>query len=345
MPIPPVPPLNRRSAKTRPLSGVLTGDGRREAVVVTALEKRLVINVEADISAIPLARVRRDDGLNLRRTDIRDWQIRFDTLPPPDSWVHDLPLLPPANPLRRAALILLALLGLIAGALWLARDKVAVLAAPLLPHAVTDRMGRAYLAQLGPPCSGGAGHAALARLTAKLLPETGLPEPVTVSVINSPEINAVALPGGHVALFAGIIAQAQSPDEIAAVLAHEIEHVAYQHANQAILRESGPAVIARTLGSDAGDLAELTVLKKGDKAAEAEADDGAIALLQAADISTRGAADFFERQVAGGEGFSASHPSARERARRYGDAVKWGAEAGMSDADWQALKAICSPGR
>jgi hypothetical protein len=123
MPTPPARRPSHRSAKNRPLSGVLTGDGRREAVVVTALEKRLVINVEADISAIPLARVRRDDGLNLRRTDSKDWRIRFDTLPPPGSWVHDLPLLPPANPLRRLAIILLALLGVIAAGLWAVRDS------------------------------------------------------------------------------------------------------------------------------------------------------------------------------------------------------------------------------
>lgn len=118
----PAPP-SRRSAKSRPLSGLLIADGRREEVVVTAHDKRLVINVEADITAISLARVRRDEGLNLRRTDNRDWQIRFDSVPPPDSWVHDLPLLPPANPLRRLAIILLALLGVIAAGLWAARDN------------------------------------------------------------------------------------------------------------------------------------------------------------------------------------------------------------------------------
>ena len=111
-------PPARRSANSRPRSGLLLCDGRREEVVVTAHEKRLVINVEADISAIPITRVRRDDGLNLRRTDNKDWRIRFDTLPPPDSWVHDLPLLPPANPLRRLAIILLALLALIGAAWW-----------------------------------------------------------------------------------------------------------------------------------------------------------------------------------------------------------------------------------
>lgn len=129
-------PPTRRSAKQRPLSGVLNCDGRREAVVVTALEKRLLINVEADISAIPLARVRRDDGLCLRRTDKQDWQIRFDAMPPPDSWVHDLPLLSPANPVRRAVMILLLLLGLIAAWLWNSDSKLPVLGELPSPGAI-----------------------------------------------------------------------------------------------------------------------------------------------------------------------------------------------------------------
>ena len=125
------PQMPRRTAKTRPLGGVLVCDGRREAVVVTAHEKRLVINVEADISAIPLARVRRDAGLGLRRTDQPDWQIKLDNVPAPGSWVHDLPLLSPPNPLRRAVFIVLAILGLLAAGLL------------LLPLHVTDQIGRA----------------------------------------------------------------------------------------------------------------------------------------------------------------------------------------------------------
>jgi predicted Zn-dependent protease len=323
------------------LNGVLLADGRREAVVVTAHDKRLVINIESDITAIPLARVRRDDGLNLVRTDRRDWQVRFDATPAADSWVMDLPLLARPSMLRRALLAVMALLALIAGLAWAMRDEVAVLAAPLLPHHVTDAIGRSYLAQLGPQCDGGPGNAALARLTARLMPKTGLPEPLSVIVVDNPEINAVALPGGHVALYRGLIDQAQSPDEVAAALAHEIEHVAFQHANQAILLESGPAVIARTLGSEAGDLADLTLMKQGSQAAEAEADGGAITLLQAAGITTRGAEAFFARLAKAGGGFGTSHPSPASRARRFGDAAKWGAEPGLGDADWQALKSIC----
>ncbi|WP_303783034.1 hypothetical protein [Sandarakinorhabdus limnophila] len=123
-------PPARRSAKSRPLSGLLLCDGRRDEVVVTAHETRLVINVEANISAIPIARVRRDEGLNLRRTDNKDWRIRFDTLPPAESWVHDLPLLPPPNPLRRLVVILLALIGT---ALWAVGGDGVSLAPQSLP--------------------------------------------------------------------------------------------------------------------------------------------------------------------------------------------------------------------
>ena len=126
-------PPARRSAKSRPLSGLLLCDGRRDEVVVTAHETRLVINVEANISAIPIARVRRDEGLNLRRTDNKDWRIRFDTLPPAESWGHDVPLLPPPNPLRRLVVILLALLALIGTALWAVGGDGVSLAPQSLP--------------------------------------------------------------------------------------------------------------------------------------------------------------------------------------------------------------------
>ncbi|MGJ3629772.1 M48 family metalloprotease [Sphingomonas sp. MMS24-JH45] len=86
-----------------------------------------------------------------------------------------------------------------------------------------------------------------------------------MKVFDSPEVNAIALPGGHVALFRGLIEQARSSDEIAATMAHEIEHVARQHPNENILRTSGPAVVARTLDSDAGKLADLTVLKRAQR--------------------------------------------------------------------------------
>ncbi len=316
--------------------------GNTVPVVVTSYSNRVVIRGEADIDVVPLKRLRGDATdaarLTLHRTDQPDWRLVLADVTP-DSWVYGVKL-QSRLPVRRLVIAAGVIVAIAAGS-WAGREQIVVAAAPLLPHSVTDKIGRDYLAGMGRACDNGAGNAALVRLTARLLPAT-LPEPLSVTVFDNPEVNAVALPGGHVALFRGLIEQAQSADEVAAALAHEIEHVAYQHPNQNILRASGPAVIARTLDSKAGKLADLTVLKKGNLAAEVEADAGAIELLGAAKISTKGAADFFGRQGSFRSIFSTSHPSDSSRARRFADAEKSNTTAALNEADWKALRAICA---
>lgn len=51
----------------------------------------------------------------------------------------------------------------------------------------------------------------------------------TVGIIDDDEINALALPGGYLYLFRGVIDHAENDDEIAGVLAHEIAHVVAKH--------------------------------------------------------------------------------------------------------------------
>ncbi len=53
--------------------------------------------------------------------------------------------------------------------------------------------------------------------------------PLTVKVIDSPEINAIALPGGFLYVNTGLIMAADEEDQIAGVIAHEIAHVAARH--------------------------------------------------------------------------------------------------------------------
>lgn len=335
--------MPRSDSNTRALQGLLQS-GRDELaipVVVTPYVNRIVVRGSDSIDAVPIKRLRReatdDAPVALVRTDRPDWRVAIGDVAP-DSWVCGIKRRS-RLPVRRLAVATGLVVAIAAGS-WAGREKIIVAAAPLLPHSVTDRIGRSYLAQMGRVCDDGAGNVALMRLTARLAPAS-LPEPLSVSVFDNPEVNAVALPGGHVALFRGLIEQARSADEVAAALAHEIEHIAYQHPNQNILRASGPAVIARTLDSNAGKLADLTVLKRGDKAAEAEADTGAIALLGAAKISTRAAADFFNRQRSFASVFSTSHPSDASRARRFAGAAKSGTAPALGDTDWHALRLIC----
>jgi predicted Zn-dependent protease len=56
--------------------------------------------------------------------------------------------------------------------------------------------------------------------------------PLQVRVLDSDEINAFALPGGHFFINTGLILETQSEAELAGVIAHEIAHVAARHATK-----------------------------------------------------------------------------------------------------------------
>lgn len=55
-------------------------------------------------------------------------------------------------------------------------------------------------------------------------------------LINSAEVNAFALPGGYVYVTRGLIEETRNGDELAAVLAHEIGHVAARHGVEKLQR-------------------------------------------------------------------------------------------------------------
>ena len=62
-----------------------------------------------------------------------------------------------------------------------------------------------------------------------ILSQTQLQQPIGLLVINDPQINAFAVPGGLFALNAGLINSARNMDEVAGVMAHEIAHVTQRH--------------------------------------------------------------------------------------------------------------------
>jgi len=73
--------------------------------------------------------------------------------------------------------------------------------------------------------------------------------PWTFTVLDSPEINAFALPGGYVYVTRGIMAYLESEAELAGVMGHEIGHVTARHAAQRATRQqsAGIGVIAATV--------------------------------------------------------------------------------------------------
>jgi predicted Zn-dependent protease len=145
---------------------------------------------------------------------------------------------------------------------------------------------------------------------------------------NAPRIgpNAFALPGGTIVVTDALIQLAKSPDEVLAVLAHEIGHVERRHTLRNIVQGSLTAVIVATLTADANSLGiaiaglpALLVQASYSREFETEADTFAFELLKRHDISPDAFARIMERMMkkAGEEernlGFLSSHPPSPQR--------------------------------
>jgi len=62
--------------------------------------------------------------------------------------------------------------------------------------------------------------------------------PYSFVVIRNEQTNALALPGGYIFVFTGLLRQLQSEGELAAVLGHEIAHVAERHGVTVMMRDT-----------------------------------------------------------------------------------------------------------
>jgi len=68
------------------------------------------------------------------------------------------------------------------------------------------------------------------RIAQNLVKNSDAKVPFTIKVIDSDEVNAMALPGGFMYVNSGLILTADDEAEMAGVIAHEISHVAAHHA-------------------------------------------------------------------------------------------------------------------
>jgi predicted Zn-dependent protease len=156
-------------------------------------------------------------------------------------------------------------------------------------------------------------------------------------IISDTNINAFAVPGGHVFIHAGLLQAADSPEEIAGVLAHEIAHVTERHGFRSIINAAGVSLFVQFLfGDTSGLMAALTdgsqmLLRQiYSRNFEREADDVGWDYLVKANIDPRGMIRFFKRmkaeeeknpQLSGAFQLLSTHPATRERMDRLEE--KW----------------------
>jgi predicted Zn-dependent protease len=148
--------------------------------------------------------------------------------------------------------------------------------------------------------------------------------------------NALALPGGTIVLTDELVELSRTPDEVLAVLAHEIGHVERRHALRQLLQGSATAAIAATLAGDAATMSTavagfpvLLAQTKYSRDFETEADDYGFRLMKAKGISPNAFADIMGRMSSAGascgegeseaepsSGFLSTHPVTEERIAR-----------------------------
>lgn len=229
--------------------------------------------------------------------------------------------------------------------------------APLIPDSVDDSLGDALVGDFGGRfCHAPAGDAALQKLVASL---DAAPQDLRVEVANIDMLNAVALPGGNVILFDGLLKQARSPDEVAGVLAHEIGHVRERHVMQALLRQMGLAVVLGGVDGNSGAMVNNMLAMSYSRDAEAEADAYAMQALGSANISPVGTASFFDRlsqldgsagvvkDNAGITGYLSSHPLSASRKDAFEKSIVKGKnyKPALTPTEWTELKTMCTQDR
>lgn len=121
-----------------------------------------------------------------------------------------------------------------------------------------------------------------------------------ITILNSPAVNAFALPNGRLYVTRGLLALANDTSEIASVLAHEIGHVTAQHAVQRAEKEAESALVSQVASQVLKDPSQGAAVLAGSKLSlarfsrqqELEADRISVASLARAGYDPYGAGRF-----------------------------------------------------
>ena len=219
-------------------------------------------------------------------------------------------------------------------------------------RSVLSDSGKGAALECGETAGGRAGHAAFAKLAGRLEAAANVGMPLRIAVVRRSEVNAIALPGGYIYVFRGLIERAETPDELAGVIAHEIGHVVNRDGTRAVLQAAGLSFLFGTLLGDFGGgsavvFATRTVLQSSySREAETAADLYGAALVAKVGGEPRALGAILGR-IAGKPGgiadFLLDHPEAVKRAAAIATIPRPHSTQALIDAaEWAALKQICA---
>jgi predicted Zn-dependent protease len=160
--------------------------------------------------------------------------------------------------------------------------------------------------------------------------------PVTFTVLDSPIINAMALPGGYIYVTRGMLSHLNNEDELASVLGHEIGHVSARHAARQAWQQQlgqglllGGAILGQGLGLPAqeilnvGGMAAQLLFLRYSREDELESDQLSVEYASLAGYDPAEVISFFqtlnriqEKEGQGMPNFLSTHPNPGDRVQR-----------------------------
>ena len=198
------------------------------------------------------------------------------------------------------------------------------------------------------PLEGVAAARVVEELGARLVAAKPSPYTFRFTLVDDATVNAFAMPAGYVVVHRGLLERTRNAEELAGVMAHEIEHVTQRHSLRGMVQGMGLAVIAMLVGGDAGIAAQWAKELAGlqfSRQQESEADAGGYARLLAAGIAPRGMADFFDTlageqgQLAESMALISTHPASAERSARLREMLRNAPPLPPLPYDWATVKA------
>lgn len=164
--------------------------------------------------------------------------------------------------------------------------------------------------------------------------------PYTFYIVNSAQVNAFAIPGGHIYINRGLIERSDNVAELAGVLAHEIGHVVERHGIEQMQRANNAntalgVVYGVLLGRQPGAIEQVAVQAGGTavfasygRNAEREADNVAIGYMIRSGYNPRGLISMFQELLAERrrnpsrvEQWFSTHPLTEERVQNTEAAI------------------------
>lgn len=339
---------------------------RRRDVSLKLAERCEVLDGEERVAAWPYADIRRADGPAgtlrvmcisaplLARLEIRDAGLAAELERRCPSLDADLPgAKGVAVIVAWSAAALVSIILMVLFVVPLAADRLT----PLIPYAVEKRIGEVADKQVkvifdGKQCENPAGKAAFQKLVDTLRHAGDVDATADAAVISNEIANAIALPGGKIYVFEGLLAKAENVDELAGVIAHELGHVKNRDGLRNLIYNGGTSFLIGLLfgdvtGSSAIIFASRELFQAShSREAERSADRTTIDVMRKLGRSPKPMGEFLLR-VTGkekGKGLAliSSHPLSEDRLARMSeqDATPT-APPLLTAEEWASLKAIC----